>query len=125
MSVGEPVGTVTRQRILVFKGGVFIVEPSLIPLFGVIVQLGMRELNFFPLLNRDATKFSVGTVYKFCAPVQMKKNPRTAQLLALLVSTLHRRLGSCICWTPSWFLYLEDGVGNWQEHLGKTSIRAV
>ena len=48
------------------------------------------------------------------------KIPVIAQQLVLLVSTLHRRLGSCIDWTPSWVRYLEDGVGNWQEHLGKT-----
>ena len=64
-----------RQRVLVFKGSFFTVEPSLVPLFGVTVQLGMRKFNLFPFLNRDATKFSVGSIYKFSAPVQMEKIP--------------------------------------------------
>ena len=75
MSIGQPVGTVTRQRIFIFQGGVFTVEPSLIPFFGVIVQLGMRIFNLFSFLNGDATKFSVGSVYKFSAPIQMEKIP--------------------------------------------------
>ena len=66
---------VTRQRVLVFRGGIFTVEPSLVPLFGVTVQLCMREFNLFLFLNRNATKFSVGSVYKFRVPVQMKKIP--------------------------------------------------
>ena len=75
MSVGKPVGTIAWQRVLVFRRGILTVEPSLVPVLRVTVQLGMRELNFFLLLNRDATEFSVGTIYKFCAPVQMKKIP--------------------------------------------------
>jgi len=47
MSVGEPVGMVTRQRVLVFRGGIFTVEPSLVPIFGMAVQLGMRKFDFF------------------------------------------------------------------------------
>ena len=51
------------------RGSVFTVEPCLVPLFGVTVQLAMREFNLFSFLNRDATKFSVGSIYKFSAPV--------------------------------------------------------
>ena len=69
MSVGKPVGPVTRQRILVFRGGVFTVEPSLIPLFGVTVQLGVRKFNLFSFLNGDPTEFSIGSIYKLSAMV--------------------------------------------------------
>ena len=55
------------------QGGVFIIEPSLVPVFGVTMQLSMRKFNFFPFLNGDATKFSVGTVYEFSTPDQMKE----------------------------------------------------
>ena len=75
MSVGKPVDTIIRQRILVFRGGVFTVEPSLIPLFGVTMQLCMRKFNLFYFLNGDATKFSIGSIYKFSAPVQMEEIP--------------------------------------------------
>ena len=78
--VGKPVSTVTQQRVLVFKGGVFTVEPSLVPLFGVTVHLGMRKFNLFSFLNGDATKFSVGSVYKFSTPVQMKKTRNSSEV---------------------------------------------
>ena len=123
MGIGKPVVTIAWQRVFIFRRGIRAVEPSLVPVLRMTVQLGMRKFKFFPLLDGDATKFSVGTVYKFCAPVQMKKNPETAQQLVLLVSTLHRRLGSCIDWTPNWVRYLEDGIGNYQAHLRKTSTR--
>ena len=73
MSVGKPVGMVTRQRVLAFRGSVFTVEPSLVPLFGVTVQLGMRKFNLFSFLDGDATKFSIGSIYKFSVPVQMEE----------------------------------------------------
>ena len=73
MSIGEPVSTVTRQTVLIFGGGVFTIEPSLVPFFGVIVQLSMRKFNLFPFLNGDAAKFSIGTVYEFSTPVQTKE----------------------------------------------------
>ena len=75
MSIGKPVGPETRQRIFVFRGGVFTVEPSLIPLFGVTVQLGVRKFNLFSFLNGDATEFSIGSIYKFGARVQMEEIP--------------------------------------------------
>ena len=75
MSVGKTVITVAWKRVLIFRRGIYAVEPSLVPFLRVTVQFGMREFNFFPLLNRDTTKFSVGTIYKFCTPVQMKKVP--------------------------------------------------
>ena len=73
MSVGKTVITVARKRVLIFKGGVFTIEPSLVPVFRVTVQLSMRKFNFFPFLNGDAAKFSVGTVYECSMPVQMKE----------------------------------------------------
>ena len=76
MSIGKPVGTVTRQRILVFRGGVFTVEPSLIPLFGVTVQLSMRKFNLFSFLNGDTTEFSIGSVCKLCMTVQVEEIPK-------------------------------------------------
>ena len=76
MSIGKTMGTVTRQRILVFRGGIFTLEPCLIPLFGVTVQLGMRKFNLFSFLNGDPTEFSIGSVYKFGAPVQVEEIPK-------------------------------------------------
>ena len=75
MSVGKPVITIAWKRVLIFRGGIYAVEPSLVPFLRVTVQFDMREFNFLPLLNRNTTKFSVGTIYKFCTPVQMKKVP--------------------------------------------------
>ena len=75
MSIGKPVGMVTQQRILIFRGSVLTVEPSLIPLFGVTVQLGISKFNLFSFLNGYATKFSIGSVYKFSAPLQMEEIP--------------------------------------------------
>ena len=75
MSVGKSVITIAWKRVFIFRGGIYAVEPSLVPFLRVTMKFGMREFNFFPLLNRDTTKFSVGTVYKFCTPVQMKEVP--------------------------------------------------
>ena len=69
MSVGKPVVMIAWQRVLIFRRGILAVEPSLVPVLRMTVQLGMREFNFFLLLNRDATKFSVGSVCKLCTTV--------------------------------------------------------
>ena len=73
MGVGKSVITIAWKGILIFRRSISAIKPSLVPFLRVTVQFGMREFNFFPLLNGDTTKFSVGTVYKFCMPVQMKK----------------------------------------------------
>ena len=75
MSVGKPVITIAWKRVLIFRRGIYAVEPSLVPFLRVTVQFGMREFNFLPVLNRDTTNLNVRTVYKFCTPVQMKKVP--------------------------------------------------
>ena len=75
MGVGKPVITIAWKRVLIFRRGIYAVEPSLVPFLRVTVQFGMREFNFFPFLNRDTTKLSVGTIYKLCTSVQMKKVP--------------------------------------------------
>lgn len=75
MGVGKPVITVAWKRILIFRRGISAVEPSLVPFLRVTVQFGMREFYFLPLLNRDTTEFSVGTIYKLCTTVQMEKVP--------------------------------------------------
>ena len=76
MSVGKPVIMVAWKRVLIFRRGIYAVEPSLVPFLRVTVQFDMREFNFLPLLNRNTTKFSVGTIYKLCAPVQVKEVPK-------------------------------------------------
>ena len=75
MSVGKPVLTVAWERVLIFRRGIYAVEPSLVPFLRVTVQFAMREFDFFLLLYRDTTKFSVGTIYKLCTPVQMENVP--------------------------------------------------
>ena len=76
MSVGKPVITIAWKRVFIFRGGIYAIEPSLVPFLRVTVQFAMREFDFFLLLYRDTTKFSVGTIYKLCTPVQMKKVPK-------------------------------------------------
>jgi len=75
MSVGKPVIMIAWKRVFIFRGGIYAVEPSLVPFLRVTVQFDMREFNFLPLLNRDTTKLCFGTIYKLCTPVQMKKVP--------------------------------------------------
>ena len=72
MGVGKPVITIAWKGILIFRKSISVVKPSLVPFLRVAVQFGMREFNFLLLLNRYTTKFSVGTIYKFCTLVQMK-----------------------------------------------------
>ena len=69
MCVGKPVRTITRQRILIFRGSIFAIEPSLVPILRMTMMLGMREADVFPFLNTYAAKFSIGPVYKFSTAV--------------------------------------------------------
>ena len=65
----KPVSTVTRQRVLIFRGSILTIEPSLVPILRVTVKFGMREVNILPFLNGDATKFRIGPVYEFSMTV--------------------------------------------------------
>ena len=69
MAVAEPVSTVTRQRVFISRSGVLTIEPCLIPVFRMAVMFGVREVDFFPLLNRHSTKFSIGAVREFGSAV--------------------------------------------------------
>ena len=73
MSVAKPVRTVTRQRILISWRRVSAIKPSLIPVLGVTMKLGVREADIFPLLNLHSTKSSIGPIYKLSTAVQVEK----------------------------------------------------
>ena len=73
MCVAKPVRTVTRQRIFISWRRISAIKPSLIPVLGVTMKLGVRETDIFPLLNRHPTKLSVGSVCELCATVQIKE----------------------------------------------------
>ena len=73
MAVAEPVSTVTRHRVFISRCNVQTVKPGLIPVFRMAVMFGVRKIDFFPLLNRHTTKFSVGAVREFGPAVQMEK----------------------------------------------------
>ena len=73
MCVAKSVRTITRQRILISWRRFSAIKPSLIPVLGVTMQLGVREIDISPLLNRHPTKLSVGTVHELCATVQIKE----------------------------------------------------
>ena len=73
MGVGKPVITLAWEGILIIRRSISAVKPSLVPFLRMVVQFGMRDFNFLPLLNRNATKFSIGSIYKFSVPVQMKE----------------------------------------------------
>ncbi len=69
MCIAELLRTKARQGILTSRGGVFAVEPCLIPLLGVTVQLGVRVCDLFPFLNRHATQLRIGAVSKLSMAV--------------------------------------------------------
>ena len=69
MGIAEPLRTKARQGILTSRGGVFAIEPCLIPLFGVAMQFGVRVCDLFPFLNLHTTQFRIGTVSKLSAAV--------------------------------------------------------
>ena len=75
MCIGKPVSTITRQRVLIIRGSILIVEPSLVPILRMTMKFGVREADVLPFLNGDAAKFSVGPVYKFSTMVQIEKIP--------------------------------------------------
>ena len=69
MCIAEPLQTKAGQGILTSRGGVFAIEPGLIPLFGVAVQLGVRVFDLFPFLNRHTAQFRIGTIRKLSTAV--------------------------------------------------------
>ena len=74
MCVGKPVSTITLQRVLVIRGSILTVEPSLVLVFRMTMKFGVRKADVLPFLNGNAAKFSVGPVYKFSTTVQVKKS---------------------------------------------------
>ena len=75
MCIAKTVRAVTWQRIFISWRCVFAIKPSLVALFGVTVEFGMREGDFFPFLNRHSAKFSIGAVRKFSSAVQVEEVP--------------------------------------------------
>ena len=73
MCVGKPVRMVTRQRILIIRGGIFTIKPSLVPFFRMATEFGMRETGIFSLLNLNTAQFGIGPVYKLSTAVQIEK----------------------------------------------------
>ena len=69
MGIAEPLRTKARQGILTSRGGVFAVEPCLIPLLGVTMQLGVRVCDLFPFLNRHATQLRIRAISKLSTAV--------------------------------------------------------
>ena len=51
MSFGKPVYTITRQRIFVVWSCIPAVKPSLIPVLGVAMMFGMRDVDILSLLD--------------------------------------------------------------------------
>ena len=92
MCVAKPVRTITRQRILISWRHISAIKPSLIPVLGVTMKLGVREANIFPLLNRHSTKFSVGSVCKLCTTVQIEEIPKQFNCGLLLKISLAKYL---------------------------------
>ena len=76
MFITEPMSTITRQRIFISWRRISAIKPSLIPVLGVTMKLGVREADIFPLLNSHSTKFSVGSVCKLCTTVQLEEIPK-------------------------------------------------
>ena len=76
MSVAKPVRTITRQRILFNGRCISAIETSLVSIFGMSMMFGVRKIDFFSLLNRHTTKFSIGAVREFSSAVQVKEVPK-------------------------------------------------
>ena len=69
MCIAKMVRAVTRQRIFISWRCVFAIKPSLVPLFGVTVKLGVREADILPLLNRHSAELSIRSICELCATV--------------------------------------------------------
>ena len=92
MCVAKPVRTVTRQRIFISWRRISAIKPSLIPVLGVTMKLGVREADIFPLLNSHSTKFSIGSVCKLCTMVQIEEIPKQFNRGLLLKISLAKYL---------------------------------
>ena len=73
MCIAKTVWAVTRQRVFISLRCVFAIKPSLVPLLGVTVKLGVGEADIFPLLNCHSTQFSIGPICKLSTAVQVEK----------------------------------------------------
>ena len=73
MFIAEPMSTITRQKIFIFRSGVSAIEPRLIPILGVAMMFGMRKIDFFSFLNRYHAKLYIGAVGELSMEVQVKE----------------------------------------------------
>ena len=55
-------------------------------------MFGVREANIFPLLDCHPTKFSIGSVCKFCTTVQVEEIPKQFNYGLLLKISLAKNL---------------------------------
>ena len=92
MCVAKPVRTVTPQRIFISWRRIFAIKPSLIPVLGVTMKLGMREADIFPLLDCHPAKLSIGSVCKFCTAIQIEEIPKQLNCGLLLQISLAKYL---------------------------------
>ena len=69
MCVAKAFRAVTRQGVFIRWRCILAVKPGLVPLFGVTVELGMRESGFFPFLNRHSAQFRIGSIRELGAMV--------------------------------------------------------
>ena len=92
MCVAKPVRTVTQQRILISWRCISAIKPSLIPVLGVTMKLGVTEADIFSLLNSHSTKFSIGSVCKLCTTVQIEEIPEQFNCGLLLKISLTKYL---------------------------------
>ena len=69
MCITKTVRAVTQQRVFISWRCVFAIKPSLVPLLGVIVKLGVREADILPILNRHSAELSIGSVCELCSMV--------------------------------------------------------
>ena len=75
MCVSQAFRAVNRQGVFVRWRGIHAVKPSLVPLFGVTVEFGIREGDFLPFLNRHSAQFRIGSIGELYAMVQVKEIP--------------------------------------------------
>ena len=112
MSVGKPVITVAWKRVLIFRRGIYAVEPSLVPFLRVTLQFGMREFNFLLFWIETPASSVLGPFTNFVCRFRWKKSRNSSAVGSSCKYTsqktwkLHRldtELGP-ISWGWSWKL---------------------
>ena len=76
MCVAKAFRAVTRQGVFIRWRCIDAIKPSLVPLFGVTVEFGMREGDFLPFLNRHPAQFRIGSIRELCVMVEVKEIPK-------------------------------------------------